>query len=136
MWEGVNGVRDADALSMLEAGKLRFLVSSFWFSLCHAARKAKASGRTDSSPPRFLASFSSRLFGSAFAADRPAEPLRLWAGKAPGALGDADKDTPTLTPYWPAPEQASGARPPSSSVAQAAGTATSRRTRASRLPSG
>ena len=35
--------------------------------------------------------------------------MRLWPGKAPEAMGDADKDTPTLTPYWPAPDQASGA---------------------------
>ena len=32
------------------------------------------------------------------AADRPTEPMRLWSGAAPGSLGDADKDTPTLTP--------------------------------------
>jgi len=38
---------------------------------------------------------------SAFAADRPATPQRLWEGKAPDALGDAEKDTPTLTPFWP-----------------------------------
>lgn len=33
----------------------------------------------------------------------------LWEGKAPGALGAADKDVPTLTPYLPAPEKATGA---------------------------
>lgn len=33
----------------------------------------------------------------------------LWPEGAPGALGKADKDIPTLTPYLPAPEQASGA---------------------------
>jgi acetyl esterase/lipase len=42
-------------------------------------------------------------------AEHPTEPLRLWSGKAPEALGEADKDTPTLTPYWPDPEKASGA---------------------------
>lgn len=49
------------------------------------------------------------MVGSAGAAERPTAPLRLWAGQAPDALGDADKDIPTLTPYWPAPELASGA---------------------------
>ena len=43
------------------------------------------------------------------AIDRPTEPLRLWPGAAPGALGDADKDTPTLTPFWPDGDQATGA---------------------------
>ncbi|MEA3211951.1 MAG: hypothetical protein QOE70_5008 [Chthoniobacter sp.] len=43
------------------------------------------------------------------AADQPTAPLRLWAGDAPGALGTADKDTPTLTPFWPEPDRASGA---------------------------
>jgi acetyl esterase/lipase len=46
---------------------------------------------------------------SAVAADRPATPQRLWMGAASAALGEADKDTPTLTPYWPAPEVATGA---------------------------
>ncbi|MEY3395364.1 MAG: hypothetical protein RL346_1600 [Verrucomicrobiota bacterium] len=30
-----------------------------------------------------------------------AEPIPLWSGKAPGALGEAPKDIPTLTPYLP-----------------------------------
>ncbi|MDR3403321.1 MAG: alpha/beta hydrolase [Chthoniobacter sp.] len=59
--------------------------------------------------PRILSLLGVFLVGSVLAADRPTEPLRLWTGKAPDALGDAEKDTPTLTPYWPAPEQASGA---------------------------
>ena len=33
----------------------------------------------------------------------------LWPDGAPGALGTEPKDTPTLTPFWPAPEMASGA---------------------------
>jgi acetyl esterase/lipase len=44
-----------------------------------------------------------------FSAERPTAPIRLWSGAAPSALGDAEKDTPTLTPYWPTPEKASGA---------------------------
>jgi len=35
--------------------------------------------------------------------------LPLWPEDAPGALGKADKDTPTITPYLAAPEIASGA---------------------------
>lgn len=35
--------------------------------------------------------------------------IRLWPGDAPGALGQADKDIPTLTPFLPAPEKATGA---------------------------
>lgn len=37
----------------------------------------------------------------------PAIPL--WPNGAPGALGDAPKDVPTLTPYLPAPDKATGA---------------------------
>ena len=40
---------------------------------------------------------------------RPNEPLRLWPADAPGALGKDAKDTPTLTPYWAAPDKATGA---------------------------
>ncbi len=43
------------------------------------------------------------------AADRPTEPLPLWSGAAPGSLGEGDKHTPTLTPFWPAPDTATGA---------------------------
>ncbi len=35
-------------------------------------------------------------------------PLRLWDGDAPGSLGAEEKDIPTLTPYLPAAEKASG----------------------------
>jgi acetyl esterase/lipase len=37
------------------------------------------------------------------------DPVRLWAGAAPGALGQEDKDVPTLTPYLPALDKATGA---------------------------
>jgi acetyl esterase/lipase len=39
----------------------------------------------------------------------PGPSFPLWPGEAPGALGKADKDVPTLTPFLPAPENASGA---------------------------
>lgn len=35
--------------------------------------------------------------------------FKLWAGQAPGALGDAPADTPTLTAYLPAEGSATGA---------------------------
>ncbi len=37
------------------------------------------------------------------------DAIRLWPDAAPGALGTADKDIPTLTPFLPAPEKATGA---------------------------
>ncbi len=49
------------------------------------------------------------LIAATASAERPAEALRLWAGAAPSSLGSAEKDTPTLTPFWPAPDKATGA---------------------------
>ena len=40
------------------------------------------------------------------AADHSVIPL--WSGAAPGSLGNADKDIPTLTPYLPAADKATG----------------------------
>lgn len=37
------------------------------------------------------------------------QPVPLWPDGAPGALGNADQDIPTLTPYLPAAETATGA---------------------------
>ena len=37
-----------------------------------------------------------------------ADPIRLWEGAAPGALGQADHDIPTITPYLPAADKSSG----------------------------
>src|SRR5437867_5805668 len=36
-------------------------------------------------------------------------PVLLWPDGAPGALGTEDKDKPSLTPYLPEPDKASGA---------------------------
>lgn len=58
---------------------------------------------------RLLACLLGAVACSAFAVEKPTAPLRLWPGAAPGALGEAGKDVPTLTPYWPAPEKATGA---------------------------
>lgn len=46
---------------------------------------------------------------AAAATAAPLQPLPLWPNGAPGALGTADKDIPTLTPYLPEPDQATGA---------------------------
>ena len=41
-------------------------------------------------------------------APRDPAPIVLWPGGAPGALGKADNDIPTLTPYLPDPRKACG----------------------------
>ncbi len=46
---------------------------------------------------------------SALAAEKPLKPFPLWTGDAPGSLGKADTDVPTLTPYWADPSKATGA---------------------------
>ncbi|HEV7224885.1 MAG TPA: alpha/beta hydrolase [Pirellulales bacterium] len=43
------------------------------------------------------------------AAERPTQKFPLWDAGAPHALGQDDKDILQLTPYWPAPEKATGA---------------------------
>src|ERR1051325_11359825 len=47
------------------------------------------------------------LFASANG--QPTNSFPLWPDGAPGALGKEDKDIPTLTPYLPEPELATGA---------------------------
>jgi acetyl esterase/lipase len=50
------------------------------------------------------------LLCSVARAELPTAEFPLWAaGQVPGALGTEPKDTPTLTPYWPAPDKATGA---------------------------
>jgi acetyl esterase/lipase len=39
----------------------------------------------------------------------PLDPIPLWPGGAPGALGDKDQDKPTLTAFLPDAEKATGA---------------------------
>jgi acetyl esterase/lipase len=36
-------------------------------------------------------------------------PIPLWDGLAPGSIGDADIDIPTITPYFPDPAKSTGA---------------------------
>jgi acetyl esterase/lipase len=44
-----------------------------------------------------------------FARGQDHKPFPLWAEGAPGALDTADKDSPTLTPFFPDPGKATGA---------------------------
>jgi acetyl esterase/lipase len=52
-----------------------------------------------------LALFSAARLASA----QPRDPLPLWSAGAPGALGTADQDIPTLAPYFASPTRATGA---------------------------
>lgn len=49
------------------------------------------------------------FFFTAFLNAAPLEPVLLWPGGAPGALGEKDDDKPTLTAFLPPPEKATGA---------------------------
>src|SRR4029453_15024405 len=51
----------------------------------------------------------SLILATAFgAAAAPSDSFPLWPDKAPGALGDKDDDKPTLTPFLPPSEKATG----------------------------
>lgn len=47
--------------------------------------------------------------GSAIVQAAPLDPVPLWPDQAPGALGDRDEDKPTITPFLPPTEKATGA---------------------------
>lgn len=47
--------------------------------------------------------------GTLLAQPHPSEPIILWPEGAPGALGSDPKDVPTLTPFLPEPDRATGA---------------------------
>lgn len=49
------------------------------------------------------------LCASEHAQAAPEAAIPLWPGKAPGALGDAEHDIPTLTAFLPEPAKATGA---------------------------
>src|SRR5438128_12281291 len=49
------------------------------------------------------------LFPSAFVQAQSTNSFPLWPAEVPDALGKAEKDIPTLTPFLPAPEKATGA---------------------------
>jgi acetyl esterase/lipase len=54
----------------------------------------------------FCLTILSRLSGLAA---QPTNSFPLWPDGAPAALGQQDKDAPTLTPFWPEPRNATGA---------------------------
>lgn len=58
---------------------------------------------------RFLNLFIPILAVAVSAVAAPLEPIPLWQNGAPGAIGTTEKDEPTITPYLPAPEKATGA---------------------------
>ncbi len=58
---------------------------------------------------RRLTSLLSLLATAAALQAAPLDPIPLWPGGAPGALGDKDDDKPTLTAFLPTPEKATGA---------------------------
>lgn len=59
---------------------------------------------------RFLTTALVALIVLPFVVHADVQPaLRLWQGPAPGALGDKEQDVPTLTPYFPSPDLATGA---------------------------
>jgi acetyl esterase/lipase len=49
------------------------------------------------------------LFATAALHAAPLDPIPLWPDGAPGALGTAEQDVPTLTAFLPTPEKATGA---------------------------
>src|SRR4026207_680814 len=49
------------------------------------------------------------FFSCSLVCAQPGEPIPLWPDGAPGALGKEDKDIPTITPYAPSAERATGA---------------------------
>ncbi|HXS68995.1 MAG TPA: alpha/beta hydrolase [Candidatus Polarisedimenticolia bacterium] len=55
--------------------------------------------------------FVSTVFAQSTTPSAPSEnnPFPLWTGEAPGALGNAAKDIPTLTPFFPEKGTANGA---------------------------
>ena len=57
---------------------------------------------------KFLSSLMLLALAASTIAAPAGEAFRLWDGEAPGALGQADHDIPTLTPYLPAADKANG----------------------------
>jgi acetyl esterase/lipase len=68
----------------------------------------RAFARENARAMKLLSSLLLFAFTSAAIAVPAGETLRLWAGDAPGALGQADQDIPTLTAYVPPAEKANG----------------------------
>lgn len=58
---------------------------------------------------KWFLTLSLSFFLTLLANAQPKDAFPLWPDGAPGALGKADKDIPTLTPFFPRPELATGA---------------------------
>lgn len=58
---------------------------------------------------RALLALAFSMAATAVLSARVLDPLPLWPGGAPGALGSEPKDIPTVTVYLPEPEKATGA---------------------------
>src|ERR1700716_3436153 len=58
---------------------------------------------------RLIPSLISLFLAAGVAFASPLEPILLWPEKAPGALDNRDEDKPSLTPFLPPPEKATGA---------------------------
>src|SRR5687767_7628111 len=58
---------------------------------------------------KFLLTVAAVTLLSCVAGAQPTNSFPLWTGEVPGARGTTDKDIPTLTPFWPKPENATGA---------------------------
>ncbi len=56
-----------------------------------------------------LAAFAVVLLALSVNAQTPTQPIKLWPGAAPGAIGNEPEDVPTITPYLPPRERATGA---------------------------
>lgn len=76
-------------------------------AICIAKASGTGIGFTATMKTRFAMAVFLGCFASAEA--QPTNSFPLWPEGAPGALGKADKDVPTLTPYWPDTAKATGA---------------------------
>jgi acetyl esterase/lipase len=56
-----------------------------------------------------LAAFTAMLLALSVNAQTATQPIRLWTDAAPGAIGNEPADVPTITPYLPPRERATGA---------------------------
>jgi len=82
---------------------------SFHKTLCNARSTVILTGVKSLLPWMAVVSIFANTVSLAQSPSNPQSPVVLWPDGAPGALGKDDKDIPTLTPFWPAPEIATGA---------------------------
>jgi acetyl esterase/lipase len=85
------------------------LVPSFHKTLCNQQSTVILTGVKYLLPWMAVVSIFANTVSLAQSPSEPQSPIVLWPDGAPGALGRDDKDIPTLTAFWPAPEIATGA---------------------------